>query len=89
MADDPLWFQPAYRIPAPHRPPGESIWSLRKDTEQLTCELHDCGQAFGVEIRIWRNGEFHSSSRFENRAHAERYATVLRGDFEREGWTVG
>ena len=37
--------------------PGEHLWAIRKDGQQLDCELRDHGQ-WGVEVQIYGSGNF-------------------------------
>jgi hypothetical protein len=51
------------------RRPGEHLWTIRKDGQQLDCELRDHG-AWGVEVQIYREREFLYGRRWPTRALA-------------------
>jgi hypothetical protein len=87
MADEVKWFQPGYK-PAVTRRPSESRWILQKDGRHVACELRDGGPDFGVEVRLFRDGEFYSGRLCATRELAERHADGLRATLERDGWSV-
>jgi hypothetical protein len=69
MSDQPF-YAPNYK-PAPprQRQPGEHLWTIRKDGQQLDCELRDHGE-WGVEVEVHREREFLYSRRWATRALA-------------------
>jgi hypothetical protein len=56
MTDQPF-YSPAHTT-APRQPwPGELLWSIPKEGRELEAELRDHGQ-WGVEVQIFKDGEF-------------------------------
>jgi hypothetical protein len=51
------------------RQPTEHLWAIRKDGQQLDCELRDCG-LWGVEVQLYREREFLYGRRWATRALA-------------------
>jgi hypothetical protein len=51
------------------RKPREHLWAIRKDGQQLDCELRDHGE-WGVEVQIYREREFLYGRRWPTRALA-------------------
>jgi hypothetical protein len=76
-----------YVAPAPAPPrKGEPVWNLTKDGVALTAELLDQSRA-GMELRMLRNGEWHSGRRFIDRADALQHAEHTRQQLLAKGWT--
>src|SRR5258706_1869033 len=64
--------------PAPRQPtPGELLWTLRKGSRTLLCELRSHGE-WGVEAQLLENGEFYAGRRFDLKEQAVAYAEETR-----------
>jgi hypothetical protein len=69
MSDQPF-YAPARKPATPRqRQPGEHLWSVQKDGQQLECELRD-HDAWSAEVQIYRDGEFLYGRRWPSRALA-------------------
>jgi hypothetical protein len=84
MSDQP--FYAPNRKPAPPRQPqpGEHLWAIRKDGQQLDCELPDHGER-GVEVQVYREREFLYGRRWPTRALALEEADDQRAAYLRKG----
>jgi hypothetical protein len=69
------------------KPPRESerLWTLPKDGVTITADLLDQSQA-GVELRMFRDGEWQSGRRFRERDRAIAHADGLRQQLLAKGW---
>ena len=58
MSDEQPFYAPVHK-PAPprERQPGEHLWAIRKDGQQLDCELRDHGP-WSIEVQVYREREF-------------------------------
>jgi hypothetical protein len=65
--------------------PRETLWILRHDHVDWSCELVFRGESYGWEARVVSNGELFASRRFILRGLAEQWAGEMRRDVER-GW---
>jgi hypothetical protein len=69
MNDQPF-YAPDRKPALPRQPkPGEQLWSIRTKDRQLDCELGDHG-AWGVEVQVYREGQFLDGRRWPTRALA-------------------
>jgi|SRR5712692_3828650 len=84
MPDDPFYL-PNRTIPPQQSRPGERLWSLRKDGDEIDCQLRYHGE-WGVEAQFFRRGEFWNGRRFDTRALAVQWAELEREALRREGW---
>jgi len=66
---DPPFYEPNHRIPPRQPRAGASLWTIQKDGRNLTCELRDDGE-WGVELQVYREGEFLYGRRWATRALA-------------------
>jgi hypothetical protein len=83
MSDQP--FYAPNRTTALRQPRvGEQLWAIRKDGRQLACELRDDGEA-GVEVQMFRDGEFLFGRRWATRALALEEADERKAQYLREG----
>jgi hypothetical protein len=83
MSDQPF-YAPNRKI-APRQPRvGEPIWTVQKDGRRLACELRDDGEA-GVEVQMFRDGEFLFGRRWSTRALALEEADERKAQYLREG----
>jgi hypothetical protein len=83
MTDQPF-YAPNHK-PAPRqRKPGEHLWAIRKDGQQLDCELRDHGQ-WGVEVQIYRDLEFLYGRRWPTHALALEEADDQKAAYLRKG----
>jgi hypothetical protein len=83
MNDEP--FYAPNRATAPRqRQPGEHLWAIRKEGRQLDCELRDHG-TWGVEVQVYREGEFLYGRRWASRALALEEAGERKAQYLREG----
>ena len=73
--------------PPPPKPlrQGEPLWTVTKDGVAVTAELLDQSEA-GVELRMWRNGEWLSGRRFTARVNAVAHAESHRQQLMAKGW---
>ena len=80
MIDEP--FYAPNRSPAPPRQPrrAEPLWAVQKDGRQLACELRDDG-AWGVELRVYRDGELLYGRRWATRALALEKAETWKAQY--------
>ena len=84
MSDQPCYapnHKPASRR---ERPPSEHLWAIRKDGQQLDCELRDHGE-WGVEVQIYREREFLYGRRWPTRVLALEEADDQRAAYLRKG----
>jgi hypothetical protein len=83
---DPTPFYAPNHKPAPPRPrkPGEHLWAIRKDGQQLDCDLRDHGE-WGVEVQIYREPEFLYGRRWPTRALALEEADQQKATYLRKG----
>ncbi len=74
--------------PKPPAPPrkGEPLWTLAKDGVTVTADLLDQSQA-GVELRMFRKGEWQSGRRFRERDRAIAHADGHRLQLLAKGWS--
>jgi hypothetical protein len=68
MSDQPF-YAPDHKPALRQRQPGEHLWAIRKDGQQLDCELRDHGP-WGVEVQVYREREFLYGQRWPTRALA-------------------
>jgi hypothetical protein len=68
MSDQPF-HTPDHKPALRQRQPSEHLWAIRKDGQQLDCELRDHG-AWGVEVQVYREREFLYGRRWASRALA-------------------
>jgi hypothetical protein len=73
--------------PPPLKPPrtGEPVWTLTKDGVTLTAELLDQSSG-GVELRMLKDGDWHSGRRFAERDNALAHAESHRRQLLAKGW---
>jgi hypothetical protein len=83
MNDEPF-YAPNRTTASRQRQPGEHLWAVRKDGRQLDCELRDHG-AWGVEVQVYREGEFLYGRRWASRALALAEADERKAQYLREG----
>jgi hypothetical protein len=83
MNDEPF-YAPNRTTAPPERRPSEHLWAVRKDGRQLDCELRDHG-AWGVEVQVYREGEFLYGRRWASRALALEEADERKTQYLREG----
>jgi hypothetical protein len=82
------WYSPGY-APSPRRErPAEPLWTLERNSRQVTCQLCDHGEPAGAEVQLLKNGEFYAGRRFDTRDQALRHADHVRENLERDGWRV-
>ena len=68
--------------------PGEFVWALQKNANQVVCKLHDYG-ADGFELQLWHNDVFSFGRLFAARAEALGHADgVRRLLVEEDGWSL-
>jgi hypothetical protein len=56
-----------------------------KDGRRIDCELRDHGEA-GVEVQLWRDGEFYAGRRFDRHDQAKAHAEWTRQNLQQAGW---
>ena len=85
MSPGQPFYAPDHR-PAPprERKPGEHLWAIRKDGQQLDCELRDHGP-WGVEVQVYREREFLYGRRWPTRALALEEADDQKAAYLRKG----
>ena len=66
------------------RKPGEHLWTIRTGGRQIDCELCDHG-AWGVEVQIYREGEFRYGRRWATLALALEEADSRKAQYLSEG----
>jgi hypothetical protein len=77
---DDLFYSPDHRSAPRIAHPGEPLWELRVNHVTWSCELRYQGE-YGVEMQIFRDGEFFAGRRFDTRALAVQWA-----ELERQAW---
>jgi hypothetical protein len=75
MSPDQPFFAPDHKSEPRQRQPGEHLWTIRKDGQQLDCELRDHGP-WGVEVQVYREREFLYGRRWATRVLALRKPTI-------------
>jgi hypothetical protein len=83
MSDQPF-YAPDHKPTPLKRQAGEHLWAIRKDGQQLDCELRDHGQ-WGVEVQIYREREFLYGRRWPTRALALEEADDQKVAYLRKG----
>jgi hypothetical protein len=63
---------------------GEHLWAMRKHDRLLECELRDRGE-WGVEVQVFREGEFLFGRLWPTRALAIEDADERKAQYRREG----
>jgi hypothetical protein len=84
MSDQPFYAPNFKPTPTPQRKPREFLWAIRKDGQQLDCELRDHGP-WGVEVQIYREREFLYGRRWPTRALALEEAEDQKATYLRKG----
>jgi hypothetical protein len=78
MSERPF-YAPDQR-PTPRQPRlGEPLWAIRKDGQQLDCELRD--GTWGVEVQIYCEREFLYGRRWATRAQALEEADARKAHY--------
>jgi hypothetical protein len=83
MSDEPFYAPNCTTPPHPPRA-GEHLWTVQKDGRHHACELRDDG-AWGVEVQVYRAGEFLYGLRFLTPALALAEADARKAQYLREG----
>jgi hypothetical protein len=76
---------PDYGPTPRQRQPGEHLWAIRKDGQQVECELRDHGE-WGVEVQVYREREFLYGRRWPTRALALAEATESGSKTAASSW---
>lgn len=84
MSDQPFYAPNHKPAPPRQRQPREHLWAIRKDGQQLDCELRDHGD-WGVEVQIYRNREFLYGRRWPSRELALEEADDQKAAYLRRG----
>jgi hypothetical protein len=86
LSDQPF-YAPDDKSALRESQPGEHLWKMRKDGQQLDRELRDHG-SWGVEVQIFREREFLYGRRWAGRALALEEAAERKAQYLREGGVV-
>jgi hypothetical protein len=84
MGDEPFYAPNRKPPPPPPRRPNEHLWAIRKDGRRLDGELRDHGE-WGVEVQVFREGEFLYGRRWATRALSLEEADKQKARYLREG----
>jgi hypothetical protein len=83
MSDQPF-YAPNRKVPPRQPRAGERLWTVEKNGRRLACELRDDGEA-GVEVQMFRDGEFLFGRRCTTRGLALEKADEWKAQYLREG----
>lgn len=70
---DDSFYRPGHIIPSRVPQPGRHIWTRRKDSHEVRCELRIDGE-WETEVQLFRNGGFYGGRRFPSFERAQRFA---------------
>ena len=87
VSDEPF-YSPRHKPPPQAQPrPGESVWTLRKNSHRVDCALKFHGDSYGWECQCLYNGELAYGRRFVLRAQALEEGETHRTRLLGEGWS--
>ena len=88
MSDHSPFYAPSHPATARQPRPGAVLWSLEEGHHTYRCELRDHGELAGVEIQIYRDGEFLFGQRWPSGELALKQAEEIKLRYVRAGGAV-